>query len=153
MRPRRLIKMHIKEYLNRSSLWKFMKVVYGVVWYGVVFCGMVWYRYVWCCKIWLLYWMSAHALVSHGRALSLANRCGTLKGNCHEQFNLKKTAWTSQVWFKATSMQGKTARIWRAFGGERDKREDSVNEKRPENLACCHKRIYLKAWQLMTVSL
>ena len=36
-------------------------------------------------------------------------RCNMLKGNCHEQFN-----------FKATSMQGKTDRIWRAFGGERD---------------------------------
>ena len=24
-----------------------------------------------------------------------------LKGNCHEQFNLKKTAWTFRVWFKA----------------------------------------------------
>ena len=43
-----------------------------------------------------------------------------LKGNCHEQFNLKKTAWTFQVWFKAASIEGKTARIWRAFGGERD---------------------------------
>ena len=43
-----------------------------------------------------------------------------LKGNCHEQFNLKKTAWTFQIWFKAASMQGKTARIWRVFGGERD---------------------------------
>ena len=46
-----------------------------------------------------------------------------LKGNCHEQFNLKKTSWTFQVWFKAASMQGKTARIWRAVacwqgGGE-----------------------------------
>ena len=45
--------------------------------------------------------------------------------NCHEQFNLKKTAsltWkrTFQVWFKTASMQGKTARIWRAFGGERE---------------------------------
>ena len=30
-------------------------------------------------------------------------------------------------------MQGKTARA------------DSVNEKWPENLACCHKRIYLNA--------
>ena len=43
-----------------------------------------------------------------------------LKGNCHEQFNLKKTAWTFQVWFKAASMQDKTARTWRVFGGERD---------------------------------
>ena len=43
-----------------------------------------------------------------------------LKGNCHEQFNLKKTAWTFQVWFKAASMQGKTAHIWRVFDGERD---------------------------------
>ena len=44
----------------------------------------------------------------------------SLKGNCHEQFNLKKTAWTFQVWFKAASMQDKTARIWRVFGGEKD---------------------------------
>ena len=35
-------------------------------------------------------------------------------------FNLKKTVWTFQVWFKEVSMQGKTARIWRIFGGERD---------------------------------
>ena len=46
-------------------------------------------------------------------------------------------------------MQGKTARIWRPFGGERDnsrqKPVDSVNEKWPENLACWHKRIYLNA--------
>ena len=35
--------------------------------------------------------------------------------------SMKKTAWTFQVWFKAAgSMQGKTARIWRVFGGERD---------------------------------
>ena len=26
-----------------------------------------------------------------------------------------------------------------------DKRADSVNEKWPENLACCHKRLYLNA--------
>ena len=46
-------------------------------------------------------------------------------------------------------MQGKTALIWRAFGGERDNsrqiRADFVNENLPENLACCHKRIYLNA--------
>ena len=34
--------------------------------------------------------------------------------------NLKKTAWTFQVWFKAALMQGKTTRTWWAFGGERD---------------------------------
>ena len=77
--------------------------------------------------------------------------CGevTCTGRLHEQFNLKKTAWTFQVWFKAASMQGKTARIWCVFGGERDycteKRADSLNEKWPENLACCHKRLYLNA--------
>ena len=45
-------------------------------------------------------------------------------------------------------MQGKTT----AYGGPLaakeitpDKRADSVNEKCPENLACCHKRIYLNA--------
>ena len=41
------------------------------------------------------------------------------------------------------------SRIWRVFGGERDycteKRADSLNEKWPENLACCHKRLYLNA--------
>ena len=71
------------------------------------------------------------------------------KGKLSWAVNLKKTAWTSQVWFKAASMQGKTARIWRPFGGERDnsrqKPVDSVNEKWPENLACWHKRIYLNA--------
>ena len=47
------------------------------------------------------------------------NKCKSLERK-KKQFNLKKTAWTFQVWFKAVSMQGKTARIWRAFGGERD---------------------------------
>ena len=46
-------------------------------------------------------------------------RCD-IKGKLSWAVNLKKTAWTFQVWFKAASMQGKTARIWRAFGGERD---------------------------------
>ena len=32
----------------------------------------------------------------------------------------RRTAWTFQVWFKVASMQGKTAPIWRVFGGERD---------------------------------
>ena len=72
-----------------------------------------------------------------------------LKGKLSWAVNLKKTAWTLQVWFKAASIQGKTARIWRAFGGERDNsrqiRAESVNEKWPENLACYHKRIYLNA--------
>ena len=74
-----------------------------------------------------------------------------LKGNSDEQYNLKKTAWTFQVWFKAASMRGKTSRIWRVFSGERDpdkradKRADSVNEKWPENLVCCDKGIYLNA--------
>ena len=44
--------------------------------------------------------------------------CVTVKGKL--SWALKKTAWTFQVWLKAASMQGKTARIWRAFGGERD---------------------------------
>ena len=43
-----------------------------------------------------------------------------VKGRLSWAVNLKKTVWTFQVWFKAASMQGKTARIWRAFGGERD---------------------------------
>ena len=71
----------------------------------------------------------------------------TLKGNCHEQFNLKKTAWTFQVWFKAASMQGKTARIWWGFGSERNKLQtkEQIPWTWPENLACCHKRIYVNA--------
>ena len=73
----------------------------------------------------------------------------SLKGKLSWAVNLKKTAWTFQVWFKAASMQDKTAHIWRAFGGERDNsrqiRAYSVNEKWPENLAYCHKRIYLNA--------
>ena len=51
--------------------------------------------------------------------------------------------------YPGPSMQGKTARIWRALGGERDitpaKRADSMNEKWPENLAFCHKPIHLNA--------
>ena len=42
------------------------------------------------------------------------------KGKLSWAVNLKKAAWTFHVWFKAASMQGKTDRIWRAFGGERD---------------------------------
>ena len=51
-----------------------------------------------------------------------------LKGKLSWAINLKKTAWTFQVWFKAASMQGKTARIWRAFGGERDKSRQGRRE-------------------------
>ena len=44
-------------------------------------------------------------------------------------------------------MQDKTARIYDGALAAKeitpDKRADSVNEKWPENLACCHKRIYL----------
>ena len=72
-----------------------------------------------------------------------------VKGKLSWAVNLKKTAWTFQVWFKVASMQGKTARIWLAFVGERDNsrqiRADSANEKWPENLACWHTRIYLNA--------
>ena len=68
-----------------------------------------------------------------------------LKGNCHEQFNLKKTAWTFQVWFKAASMEGKTTGSLAAKEITTDKTADSVNEKWRENLACCHKRLYLNA--------
>ena len=74
----------------------------------------------------------------------------SLKGNCHEQFNMKKTAWTFQVWFKAASMQGKTARIWRVFGGERDHyrqksrfRERKVSWKRKETFLWKRKEMFL----------
>ena len=60
-----------------------------------------------------------------------------LKGKLSRAVNLKKSAWTFQVWFKTAMMQGKTARIWRAFGGERDNsrqksrfREQKVTRKR-----------------------
>ena len=66
----------------------------------------------------------------------------SLKGNCHEQFNLKKTAWTFQVWFKVASMQGKTACIWSL----QTKKADSMNEKWPENLACLLKCMH-SSWQ------
>ena len=42
-----------------------------------------------------------------------------IKGKLSWAVNLKKTAWTFQVWFKAASTQ-MTGRIWRAFGDERD---------------------------------
>ena len=45
-------------------------------------------------------------------------------------------------------MQGKTNAYDRPLAAKEitlDKRADSVNEKWPENLACCHKRTYLNA--------
>ena len=45
-------------------------------------------------------------------------------------------------------MQGKTAAYDGPLAAKEitpDKRADSVNEKWPENLACCHKRLYLNA--------
>ena len=45
-------------------------------------------------------------------------------------------------------MQGKTAAYDGPLAAKEitpDKRADSVNEKWPENLPCCHKRIYLNA--------
>ena len=45
-------------------------------------------------------------------------------------------------------MQGKTAAYDGPLAAKEitpDKRADSMNEKWPENLACCHKRIYLNA--------
>ena len=44
------------------------------------------------------------------------------------------------VWFKAASMQGKTARIWWVFGGEREhyRQKSRFRERKvAENLACC----------------
>ena len=93
--------------------------------------------------------MSEHFLKANWSRSSIRSNWMILKGNCHEQFNLKKTAWTFQVWFKAASIQGKTTRIWRVFMVAKeittDKRADFVNEKWSENLACCHKRLYLNA--------
>ena len=45
-------------------------------------------------------------------------------------------------------MQGKTAAYDGPLAAKEitpDKRADSVNEKWPKNLTCCHKRIYLNA--------
>ena len=68
-----------------------------------------------------------------------------LKGKLSQAVNLKKTARTFQVWFKTAMMQGKTDGPLAAKEITPDKRADPVNEKWPENVACCHKRIYLKA--------
>ena len=84
--------------------------------------------------------------------LSFKHRSITvIKGKLSWAVNLKKTAWTFQVWFKAASIEGKTVRIWRAFSSERDNsrqkswfHERKVAEK-PAMLPCCHKQIYLNA--------
>ena len=34
--------------------------------------------------------------------------------------NCDSLRFSEEIWFKTASMQGKTARIWRVFGGERD---------------------------------
>ena len=73
-----------------------------------------------------------------------------LKGNSHEQFNLKKTAWTDSLIQLQGGIDARQNRP--AYDGSLaakeitpDKRADSVNGKWPENLACCHKRLYLNA--------
>ena len=85
---------------------------------------------------------------THFSFVPTLNLCPCLKGKLSWAVNLKKTAWTFQVWFKAASMQGKTAAYDGPLAAKEitpDKRADSVNEKWSENLACCHKRIYLNA--------
>ena len=71
-----------------------------------------------------------------------------LKGNCHEQLTWKR----QPDLFKFDSRRHRCKAKPPAYNGPlaakettADKRADSVNEKWPENLACCHKRIYLNA--------
>ena len=71
-----------------------------------------------------------------------------LKGNCHEQLTWKR----QPELFKFDSRRHRCKAKPPAYDGtlaakERtlDKRADSVNEKWPENIACCHKPIYLNA--------
>ena len=60
-----------------------------------------------------------------------------LNGNCHDQFDSRRQRCKA----KPPAYDGPFA----AKEITPDKRADPVNEKWPENLACCHKRIYLNA--------
>ena len=71
-----------------------------------------------------------------------------LKGNCHEQLTWKR----QPELFKFDSRRHRCKAKPPAYDGPLaakeitpDKRADTVNEKWPENLACCHRRIYLNA--------
>ena len=71
-----------------------------------------------------------------------------LDGNCHEQLSWKR----QPELFKFDSRRHRCKEKPHAYDEPLaakeiipDKRADSVKEKWPENLACCHKQIYLNA--------
>ena len=71
-----------------------------------------------------------------------------LNGNCHEQLTWKWQPELFKFWFKPGSMQGKNARIWRAFGSERDKRADSIQKSR-----FCERKVARKPGMLTQTNL
>ena len=94
-------------------------------------------------------WEKANRIVSFTAIITTRNVWdGTFKGKLSSAVNLKRQPELFKFDSRRHQCKAKPP-TWRAFGGERDKsrqiRADSVNEKWPEKLACCHKRIHLNA--------